>query len=93
MKRLWIPLVVLTVLTLSTAGCSIGVKEKLRIVYTGFAKSELESQGAIKIATNDKLPVTVVGSDDVATEMDLGGFLAVREADFIELIKRANGDR
>lgn len=91
MSRLsWILILILTLLTVSTSGCVIGVKERVIITYVGFAKTPEEANGAIKIATNKKIPVTVVGENDLITEMDLGGFLAVRETDFVKLVELAN---
>ena len=70
-----------------STGCSIGIKEKHTIVYTGFAKEPIEAKGAIKIATNAKIKVTV---GDHATEMDLGGMYVIRGADlkaFVQALK------
>ena len=83
-------MLILIALMIGTSGCVVGVKERVIITYVGFAKSTEESNGAIKIATNKKIPVTVVGENDLNTEMDLGGFLAVREPDFIKLVELAN---
>ena len=81
------------ILILSTSGCSIGVKEIVRPIYCGFAKTPLELKGAVRIATNRKIKVTVVSKTDVDTEMDLGGMIAVRSVDLAELIRRANGKK
>ena len=72
---------------LSTAGCSIGIKEKHTIVYTGFAKEPIEAKGAIRIASNAKIKVTV---GKHTTEMDLGGMYVIRGADlkaFVQALK------
>jgi len=94
MSRLsWILILALTLLTVSTSGCVIGVKERVIITYVGFARSHEESTGAIRIASNKKIPVTIIGEDDLSTEMDLGGFLAVREEDFAKLVGLANAKK
>jgi len=65
-------------------GCSIGIKEQNNIIYSGFAKSPIELSGAIRIATNKVIPITV---GDVASELDLGGMYAVKAADLAAFIK------
>ena len=71
-------------------GCSSGVKEKTNYIYVGFAKTSEETNGAVRIATNKLIPVTIMGSKDTASKMNLGGMLAVREADLTALIRAAN---
>ena len=71
-------------------GCSIGVKEKQTVIYAGFAKSSAESKGAIRIATNKKMPITIIGETDINTTKDLGGMLAIREADYAALVRSWN---
>lgn len=88
MKRIWI-LAALLILTL-ISGCAIGIKEKQTVIYAGFAKSPEELQGAIRIATNTKIPVTIIGETETLTEMDLGGMIAIREADLKYLVKEHN---
>lgn len=70
------------------AGCSIGIKEKHTIVYVGFAKEPIEAEGAIKIATNNKIKVTV---GEHSTEMDLGGMYVIRGADLKAFIQALKG--
>jgi len=65
-------------------GCSIGIKERHTVIYTGFAKSPEEAKGAIKIATNKDIPVTI---GKHVTEMDLGGMYVIRGADLKALVK------
>ena len=80
---------------MTTAGCSIGVKEKQTVVYCSFAKDP-DIKGAIKVATNTKIPVTVVGKTDVLTEFDAGGYYLVHERDlkaFLEAMQKANSGR
>lgn len=69
---------------LSSVGCSIGIKEKHTIIYSGFAKEPEEAKGAIKIATNNKIKVTI-GSH--ASEMDLGGMYVIRGSDLKAFVK------
>lgn len=68
----------------STVGCSIGIKEQNNIIYSGFAKSPLELSGAIRIATNKPIQITV---GDKVAELDLGGMYAVKGADLKAFIK------
>ena len=85
MKQLWMWTAILILLTSST-GCLFS---RTTVVYAGFAKSPVELKGAIKIATNKKVPITVEGDDAIST-MDLGGMYAVRGADLKLLIQMAN---
>lgn len=74
-------------------GCSIGVKERVRIIYVSYTKTPEQTKGAIRIATNDKIPVTVMGKTDVSTEMNLGGYFVVNASDlkaFVEAVKKVN---
>ena len=83
-------ILMLTSISIAVTGCSIGVKEKQTIVYAGFAKDPEELKGAIRIATNKQIPVTVVGEKDISTTKDLGAMIAVREADFKALVRSWN---
>ena len=71
-------------------GCSIGVKAKQTVIYSSFAKDP-EIKGAIKVATNKKIPVTVEGKSDVVTMFDAGGYYLVHERDlraFLNAIRK-----
>jgi len=77
-----------------TTGCSIGVKEKQTVVYASFATAPEEAKGAIKIATNRPIPVTIEGEKEIFTKMELGGYYIVSARDlkaFIDAIKKVNG--
>ena len=65
---------------LLTTGCSIGIKEKVTIVYVSFAK-DAKIKGAVKVATNKPIPVTVVGKSDIVTNFNAGGYYLVHERD------------
>lgn len=71
--------------------CSIGVKEKQTIVYVSFAKDP-DIKGAIKIATNKPIPVTVSGVSDVATYFNAGGYYLVHERDLKAFLKAIGND-
>jgi len=73
---------------LSTTGCSIGIKEEVRLVYVSITQ-HAEVDGAIKIATNEPIPVTVEGSDNILTQLDLGGMYAISSQDLEVLINEA----
>ena len=77
-------------LLLNTNGCTIGVKEKERIIYVSFSKTPEELKGALKIATNDPIPVTVVGEEETYSELNLGGYYVVHENDLRAFIKAIN---
>ena len=79
----------LTSFLLST-GCSIGVKEKQTVIYVSFAKDP-EIKGAIKVATNKPIPVTVTGKTNIATKFNAGGYYLVHERDlraFLDALKK-----
>ena len=70
-------------LSIISTGCS-------KIVYAGFAKEPEELKGAISIATDKPIVVTVIGDTKTVSTMNLCGFIAVRRADLALLIKRSN---
>ena len=79
-------LLLLMTFCLSMTACSIGLKE--RIVYAGLAPNPEESRGAVIIATNKKIPVTV-GGTDFAGKMDIGGRVVIPMAElkyFVNLV-------
>ena len=72
---------------LLSTGCSVGVKEKVTIVYVSFAK-DAKIKGAIKVATNKKIPVTVDGK---LSQFNAGGYYLVHERDlraFLDAIRK-----
>lgn len=69
-------------------GCSIGVKEKVRIIYVSYSNLPEEAQGALRIATNDLIPVTIVGEKDVSTKLNLGGYFVISKDDLKALLKK-----
>lgn len=79
-----IPLLCLSFATI--IGCSVGVKEKQTIIYVSFAKDP-NIKGAIKVATNKPIPVTVSGVSDVATSFNAGGYYLVHERDLKAFLK------
>ena len=80
-KQVWMTVVLLATLLMSSS-CTIGTKTKTKVVYVGFG-SPSAHKGKLKIATNKKIEVTV-GQDLV--ELDLGGYIAVKESDLDKLI-------
>jgi len=84
-----------TLLLLLLISCSISIAgcktTEHRLIYVGFAETPEEAKGAIKIATNEPIPVTIEGKEDVSTKADLGGYYAVRAADlkaFVEAVRK-----
>jgi len=78
-------------LIISTSGCTIGIKEKTKVIYVSQFKVPEECKGALKIATNKKIPVTIEGEKDVYTEMDLGGYYAIKAQDlkgFVDALQK-----
>jgi hypothetical protein len=61
-------------------------------VYSSLAPHDDAVDSAIKIATNEPIPVTV---GDAVSEKDLGGYIAVPPSDMTALVKeieRLQGD-
>jgi len=87
MKRILLLLLASTILIINS-GCSNPFDD--RIVYAGFAKEGAELHGAVTIATNKRIPVTIIGDTTTYTTMDLGGYVAIKRADLKELIRLAN---
>jgi len=69
-----------------TTGCSIGVKERIRVVYVRVNKEPEQVTGLIRVATNKPIPVTINGTE---TRLDIGGLLIMPEDHVAELIRRA----
>ena len=71
------------------SGCSIGVKEKVRVVYVRVFKEPEEGKKFIKIATNKKIAVTLMSdsNDPIHTTMDLGGMIVTDEQQFAQIIR------
>ncbi len=75
---------------IGSSGCTIGVKERFKIIYVQHSKLPEEAKGALRIATNESIPVTVVGKTDVHTELNLGGYFVISAGDlkaFIQAVK------
>lgn len=80
MQRLTLSLI-LALLLIGLSGCSgitIGVKEKVIPIYVTLGHHDEALDGLIRIATNDKIQVTV---GDRLTELDVGGYYVVAEQD------------
>ena len=86
-RRQYLSYLLLSLILVSTSGCVIGIKEKVRIVYVTMAETPIETQGAIKIATSRPVEVTIEGKTDIDTKMDLGGYYAIRGTDLKELLR------
>ena len=74
--------VVLLAILLSTVGCgTIGVKERHTILYASFGEIPEAATGAIRIATNEPVKVTIVGEEEIYTELDICGYYVVSGRD------------
>lgn len=80
----------LFLISILLSSCTVGLRRETRIVYASIGKQDEEMKGALRIATNDEILVTIVGDTETVTEMDLGGYYAVSAADlklFIKAVK------
>jgi hypothetical protein len=66
-------------------GCSVGVKEKSRVIYVSIKKPWPEGINFVRISDSRKIKITY--GKDVQTKMKLQGFYIISEADFEFLIK------
>ena len=64
------------------AGCA---QTRERIIYVGYARPPA-ADGAVKIATNEPIAVTVSGKTDHAATLDLGGWYAITGGDLQALV-------
>ena len=81
--------------TSACAGFTMGVKEKVRVVYVSYGEEPDEAVGAIRVATNDPIPVTIVpesgAADAIQTNLNVGGYYMVSPADlaaFLDAVKQ-----
>lgn len=73
------------------SGCSIGVKEQVRIVYVRVFKEPEESKKFIRIATNKKIAITLMSDskEPIATTLDAGGMIIMDEQQLAQTIREA----
>jgi hypothetical protein len=72
-------------LLIAITGCGQTVEH---FVYAGIARPA-DANGAVKIATNSKVLVTVEGDTTFSTSLDLGGWYAIPAGDLTTLVKYA----
>ena len=65
------------------AGCA---HRSDRIIYSRTTKSAAETQGFMRIATEEPVPVTVDGHEDAYEARPLAGYLVIVEEDLVRLI-------
>lgn len=85
----------LLIATLISSGCTVGLRKETRVVYAGLGKQPEEAKGAIRIATNSKIPVTIVGDTQTHVSMDLGGYYVISATDlriFVDALRRVNDE-
>ena len=73
------------------SGCAIGIKEKIRTVFVRTFKEPEETKYFIKVATNQKVAVTLMSDSKelIFTTMDIGGMVVNDEQQFAEIIREA----
>lgn len=74
--KIMLVMLVASVLFLSTGCETVGVKKEVSVVYASPFRPP-DANGALKIATNEPIPVTIEGDSDTYAEMDLGGMYAI----------------
>ena len=74
-------LLILMICLIVISGCTVGIKDRVHIVYVSYGQTPEELKGALRVATNKPIPVTVVGDEDTYAEIDLGGYFVVHQRD------------
>lgn len=83
MKRFNLLLILLFILASILTSCN--TTDDIVLVRTSKAPTEME--GFLIISTNDKIPVTVHGRDDIYAEEDLAGRVVIPVEDLAVLIR------
>lgn len=89
MKPKYLLNLIAALLAIVLTGCgSIGVKEKHTVVYVTLGQHHEALNDLIRIATDDKIPVTVGG---VATELNIAGYYVIHGQDLKDIRDDLNG--
>ena len=65
---------------INISGC-LKIEPPVKIVMTTYTKHSDETNGALRIATNEPIDCIVIGETDYATKLNLGGYYVVHERD------------
>lgn len=80
---------VLALMLCTLMSCTIGLRRETRVVYASIATEPEAVKGLVRVATNDKIPVTV---GDEHLRLDLGGYYVVSAADLQTMITALKGE-
>jgi hypothetical protein len=88
-KKAFLMSVLLSLSLLLVIGCSIGLKEQQTIIYSSLAPVPAELNGALKVAQNEEILVSVEGKEKILTKMKAGGMYLISAQDLQYLIQKA----
>ena len=74
-------------LSIVLSGCG---QQQIRLVYAGLGQEVTDAKGALKVASNKKIPVTIQGDTSTLTEVDAGGWFLVPPGDMKVLVDKAS---
>lgn len=80
----------LSIITLTCMGCTIGVKEKNNIVFVSPVPIPEVSKGAVVVATNRKIPLAIIDQKDKIFSQNVGGYVLVDPQFYALLIEAYN---
>ena len=82
----------LSLITLASTGCTIGIKEKNSIVFVSPVPIPEVAKGSVVVATNDKIPLAIIDMKDKVFYQSVQGYVLVDPFFYEILIKTYNGE-
>jgi hypothetical protein len=71
-------------------GCTIGIKQETRLTMHDPIPIPESAKGAVRINTNEDIPLIIEGVNNQEFEKDIGGYVVVTPGWYGELIKNWN---
>ena len=95
-KQLLNPIMVIIVILILGSilqGCTFGLRRETSIIYASIAAEPECVKGMLRIATNRRIPVTVMAGDEsYTTALNLGGYYVISASDLKTLISHVPGE-
>lgn len=82
----------LSLITLASTGCTIGIKEKNNLVFVSPVPIPEVSKGSVIVATNKPIALAIIDEKDKIFYQNVGGYVLVDPYFYELLIKAYNGD-
>lgn len=80
-------MILLIATVISTSSCTIGLRKETHIVYASIGEVPIEFRGALRVAMNDPIRVTIVGDKETVASLDLGGYYIISPSDLKLFLK------